>query len=245
VDFDPVKAKAAGRAPEGMDADTAALFPSEFQDSELGPIPKEWGVGTIDEATSLIIDHRGKTPKKLGTDWAVSGIPAISAKNIKAGRMVQKESMNLVDQKLYDRWMKDKLAVGDTLMTSEAPLGELLYLACNTELCLSQRVFALRANQEKCLPAYLYFWLGSTETQSRMSGRATGTTVVGIRQTELRKVEVLLPSRKVQEKANEFLHGCLTKIEANEKESELLASIRDALLPKLISGQLRIPAGGG
>lgn len=241
VDFDPVKAKAAGRAPEGMDADTAAFFPGEFVESELGLIPKGWGVGTIDEATALIIDHRGKTPKKLGNDWALSGIPAISAKNIKAGRMVQKDSMNFVDHELFDRWMKDKLKVGDILLTSEAPLGELLYLARNSELCLSQRVFALRANQEKCQPGYLYLWLGSAEAQDRLNARATGTTVVGIRQSELRKVEVLLPPKDIQEKANLFFHDCLVKINVNEEENESLAAIRDALLPKLISGQLRIP----
>jgi type I restriction enzyme S subunit len=241
VDFDPVKAKAAGLCPEGMDAETAMLFPSELEESELGQVPKGWRISTIDQATELIIDHRGKTPKKLNSEWSLNGIPAVSAKNIKAGRMVQKNSMNFVSEELYDRWMKDKLASGDILMTSEAPLGELFYIARNPQLCLSQRIFALRSKPELCLSAYLYVWLGSSEARSKIDSRATGTTVVGIRQTELRKVEVVLPPIEIQAVANKFFHYCLVKIDVNEEEIECLTSIRDALLPKLISGQLRMP----
>lgn len=241
VDFDPVKAKAAGYQPEGMSADIAALFPAEFEKSELGMIPKGWKVSSIGETTSLIIDHRGKTPKKLGSDWVLYGIPAISAKNIKAGRFVEKSATNFVDQNLYDQWMKDKLVSGDILMTSEAPLGELLYLSNNPQFCLSQRVFALRANSKICLPPYLYFWLGAAETQTRLYSRATGTTVLGIRQSELRKVEVLIPPIQIQQKADEILHACLAKIEATELEIEELSNLRDVLLPKLLTGKLQVP----
>jgi type I restriction enzyme S subunit len=241
VDFDPVHAKQQGREPEGMDADTAALFPDGFKDSELGVVPRGWRVSTIDQVTSLIIDYRGKTPKKLGRDWANSGIPAVSAKNIKRGRLVEKQAMNFVDNDLFDIWMKDKLESGDILMTSEAPLGELLYLADEHNFCLSQRVFALRANSTNCLSSFLYFWLSSKNVQEHLAARATGTTVVGIRQSELRKIEVLLPPLPIQEKANDILRTCLLRIEKNEAEKESLTTLRDTLLPRLISGQFRLP----
>jgi type I restriction enzyme S subunit len=241
VDFDPVHAKAQGRQPEGMDEQTAALFPDRFVESELGMVPLGWEVSTIDETTALIIDYRGKTPKKLGYDWAISGIPAISAKNIKKGKLVQKQAMNYVSNNLFEVWMKDKLKSGDILMTSEAPLGELLYLANEHEFCLSQRVFALRANPTNCFSAFLYYWLSSQKVQERLAARATGTTVIGIRQSELRKIEVLLPPLSIQEKANNILNACLLKIEYNEFEQQTLADLRDTLLPRLISGQLRLP----
>ncbi len=241
VDFDPVHAKQQGQEPEGMDADTAALFPDGFKDSELGVVPRGWRVSTIDQVTSLIIDYRGKTPKKLGRDWANSGIQAVSAKNIKRGRLVEKQAMNFVDNDLFDIWMKDKLESGDILMTSEAPLGELLYLADEHNFCLSQRVFALRANSTNCLSSFLYFWLSSKNVQEHLAARATGTTVVGIRQSELRKIEVLLPPLPIQEKANDILRTCLLRIEKNEAEKESLTTLRDTLLPRLISGQFRLP----
>lgn len=240
VDFDPVTAKTSGRKPYGLNEETASLFPDRFIESELGLIPESWCVGTIDEATCLIIDHRGKTPKKLGGDWSETGIPAISAKNIKTGRIVNRGSMNFVDEVMYHRWMKEKLEVGDILMTSEAPLGELLYLANVIELCLSQRVFALRADPEKCFSSYLYFWLASESTQESLQSRATGTTVQGIRQSELRRVEVLLPPLSVQEKVTPLLQAALTKVDANQRENWLLSTLRDALLPKLLSGEIRV-----
>jgi type I restriction enzyme S subunit len=224
-----------------MDEQTAALFPDRFVESELGMVPLGWEVSTIDETTALIIDYRGKTPKKLGYDWAISGIPAISAKNIKKGKLVQKQAMNYVSNNLFEVWMKDKLKSGDILMTSEAPLGELLYLANEHEFCLSQRVFALRANPTNCFSAFLYYWLSSQKVQERLAARATGTTVIGIRQSELRKIEVLLPPLSIQEKANNILNACLLKIEYNEFEQQTLADLRDTLLPRLISGQLRLP----
>jgi type I restriction enzyme S subunit len=95
VDFDPVRAKAEGRTPAGLDEPTAALFPAQFQASKLGEIPLGWEVESIDEAVSLIIDYRGKTPKKLGGDWSIEGIPAVSAKNIKNGRLVRADAHNL------------------------------------------------------------------------------------------------------------------------------------------------------
>jgi type I restriction enzyme S subunit len=70
VDFDAVRAKLDGRKPAGLDQATAALFPDAFQDSSLGLIPQGWMVGTIEDATSLIIDYRGRTPKKMGSDWS-------------------------------------------------------------------------------------------------------------------------------------------------------------------------------
>ncbi len=241
VDFDPVRAKLDGRQPAGMDAATAALFPSEFQESELGPIPKGWKIGTIGDATSLIIDHRGKTPKKMGSDWSEIGIPAISAKNVKKGRLIRPEMFNYVSEELYERWMKDKLAVGDILITSEAPLGEVYYLALQARYCLSQRLFALRTNALLCESIFLYYWLESASCQADIINRGTGTTVEGIRQSELRKVPVLLPPIHIQKAAAKCLSAWTKKVHQNEEQSRTLANLRDTLLPKLLSGELSVP----
>jgi type I restriction enzyme, S subunit len=240
VDFDPVRAKLDGRKPEGLDKATAALFPAAFQDSPLGPIPKGWTTGTIDEASSLIIDHRGRTPKKMGSDWSAKGVPAVSAKNVKAGRLVRPDMFNFISEELYGRWMKDRLAIGDILMTSEAPLGELYYLALDAHFCISQRIFAIRANPAHCEPTFLYYWLESPACQAEIINRGTGTTVEGIRQSELRKVTVLLPPMPVQKTAAQFLASWTEQIHRNESQSRTLATLRDTVLPKLLSGELRV-----
>jgi type I restriction enzyme S subunit len=240
IDFDPVRAKLDGRAPAALDEATAALFPAAFQDSALGPIPLGWEVGTIEDATSLIIDYRGRTPKKMGSDWSESGIPAVSAKNVKAGRLVRPEMFNFVSEALYERWMKDKLAIGDILMTSEAPLGELYYLALDARFCLSQRIFALRASPSRCESMFLYYWLESPSCQTEIVNRGTGTTVEGIRQSELRNVAVLLPPISIQTAAARSLARWTEQIHRNEEQSRTLAALRDTLLPKLLSGALNV-----
>ncbi|MCM3360366.1 restriction endonuclease subunit S [Niallia sp. MER TA 168] len=210
-------------------------------ESVLGMIPEGWSIKTIDEITSLIIDHRGKTPKKLGGEWEESGFPAISAKNIKNNRIVKKDDIKFINHDLYSKWMKDPLNEGDILMTSEAPLGEYLYLGELENFCLSQRLFGIRANPNIISPSVLYLSLNSTRIIENIKNRATGSTVTGIRQAELRKVPIIIPPLDLQNKITELLDGCLKKVYLNEKENDKLQEIRDTLLPKLMSGEIQLP----
>jgi type I restriction enzyme, S subunit len=140
------------------------LSGGELVPSELGDIPAVWRVGKLGDVLSLIIDYRGKTPKKLGSDWSLNGIPALSAKNIKDRQIVRDDAINFVDEDLYQKWMKDELQKEDVLLTSEAPLGEVFYLANNKKYVLSQRLYSLRT-KEGFGSTYLYFWLKSTQGQ--------------------------------------------------------------------------------
>lgn len=209
-------------------------------DSELGEIPEGWRISSLEELLEVIIDHRGKTPKKLGGDWSEKGIKAISAKNIKNLELVNLENMNMVDIEMYNKWMKDKLIDGDILMTSEAPLGELYYLAEKKEYVLSQRIYGLRADRTKMLPAVLFYSLQSPVVMSEILNRATGTTVTGIRQTELRKVNLIIPPCELQEKIENILHKNLLKKFKLFEEIQSLTEIRDTLLPKLMSGEVEV-----
>ncbi len=265
IDFDPVRAKIAakqnGEDPElaamcaisGKSQEelqqmpeedltelraTVALFPDELVESELGEVPKGWEILDIDKTTSLIIDHRGKTPKKLGSDWSDTGITVLSAKHIKDGYIVNREQLRFVDTELYNKWMKEELEEGDILLTSEGPMGEMYYLASDEKYCLSQRLYALRANTDLISSAFLYFWLLSPYAKSDMNGRATGTTVVGIRQSELRKVKVLTPPKNICDLFNEKVKANLKQIALNHNKSVNLAHIRDILLPTLLSGEI-------
>ena len=221
--------------------EAARQFPASFQlTEELGWIPEGWEVLELENTTSAIIDHRGKTPKKLGSDWVESGYPAVSAKNIKDGKIVRKDTIRFIDPGLYERWMSEKLQKGDLLMTSEAPLGEKLYLAKQFKWVLSQRLFALRANG-KISGVYLYHWLNTATAIADIDGRASGTTVQGIRQRELRKVKVLVPLKDCITVFSEASDSLMAKRATNEENTEELTKLRDTLLPKLISGEMRVP----
>lgn len=164
-----------------------------------------------------VIDHRGLTPKKLGGDWAKSGYRALSAKNIKDGKLVQTESMKLVDEELYRRWMPQEIEEGDVFITSEAPFGEVLFWNSSEKLVLSQRVFGLKPNHNICDARYLYYWMKGPLFQGELRGRATGTTVIGLRQPELLKCGVALPSMDTQKRISAVLGAIDDKIESNAK----------------------------
>ena len=215
--------------------------PDDFVDSELGPIPRGWDWVKLEDATDLIIDHRGKTPKKMGGDWSQTGYPAVSAKHVKMGHWVRRDTIRFVDRDMYRRWMKDPLRKGDILLTSEAPLGEVLLLPDDRPYCLSQRLYAVRPGGCIVSPEFLFLWLKNGTAQADMRGRATGTTVRGIRQSELRKVRTLVPSEDTQLAASLRLGPMFGKIHANTEQNQTLADLRDTLLPKLISGEIRVP----
>lgn len=149
------------------------------------------------EFTSFVIDYRGKTPLKLGLKWSSSGYRALSAKNIKTGRIVNEDSIYHGDETLYKAWMKDEIRRGDILITSEAPFGEVFYWDSDEKIILSQRLFCLRP--QNILPQFLYYAMTSRPFQSELLSRATGTTVTGLRQPELLKCMVPVKSSEEQQ----------------------------------------------
>lgn len=219
-------------------AQTAALFPAAMQDSELGEIPEGWEIGTLESHTSMIIDHRGKTPKKLGSDWVKDGYPAISAKNIKSKKIVRSDTIRFIDEVTYKKWMKEPLIKGDIIMTSEAPMGELYFFDGSQNFCLSQRLYGLRANSEVCSSEFLFNWLQTTKAQADMEGRASGTTALGIKQAELRKVKILTPPRELLETYSLVASNLVDMAANNNAQNTVLADMRDTLLPKLLAGEI-------
>jgi len=216
------------------------LFPSEFVNSRIGWVPKGWQVSNIDETCSHIIDHRGKTPKKLGGDWAEEGFSAISAKNVKGNQIVRPETIRYVDEALYRKWMKVPLQPKDIIMTSEAPMGEMFFLADKADYLLSQRLYGMRADEEKTTGEYLNYWLQTVIARADLEGRATGTTVTGIRQVELKKVTVLLPDLAISNKFSELAGQYLLQKELNNNQRTSLEETRDYLLPNLITGKVQL-----
>ena len=212
----------------------------EMVESELGLIPQGWEVKQLGAIVSEIIDYRGKTPKKLGGDWAESGIMALSAMNVKQGKLVNLEKAKFVSEQLYEKWMKSEITKNDILMTSEAPLGEVYYLTEKKKICLSQRLYCIRANPNIIKPSFLFYAISSPSIQSQLHANATGTTVLGIRQTALRKISVIIPPVQLQSKAESVLETLITSKETLEKKNTNLRRTRDLLLPKLISGEIDV-----
>lgn len=186
----------------------------------------------------VVIDRRGITPKKLGGEWIDTGIPAISAMNVKKGKIVKPESIRYVDEALYKRWMSEDLISDDVILTSEAPLGE-TYLVKNEKFCLSQRLFGLRPYQQKISGEFLFHFLNSPVGQKRLYARATGTTAKGIRQSELLKVEIDYPEEvATQKKITEIISAVDHKIDLYKELKTKFVFLKKGLVSDLLSGKV-------
>lgn len=140
---------------------------------------------TIGSLIEALIDYRGKTPPKTAT-----GVPLITAKVIKGGRILE-SPREYIAEEIYDTWMHRGLpASGDILITTEAPLGEVARVGRNSRIALAQRVILLRPDPTLISPSFMFHYLRSSQAQAALGRRASGTTVSGIRQPELRAVEI-------------------------------------------------------
>ena len=202
---------------------------SDVKESSLGMIPKSWDVVTLEECIDLIIDYRGKTPKKLGGDWSNNGIKAISAKNIKNGRIVREDTIRYLDENLYSKWMKEEIKFEDIIMTSEAPLGECLLWNSDEKVVLSQRLYGIRLNKKIIYPKYMYSYMNSHVFKYELDSRASGTTVLGIRQSELLKTRVILPPLREQKVIGNTIDSINNKIEINNKINKNLEEMAQAI----------------
>lgn len=184
----------------------------------------ENGVKTLHLGNCLeaLIDYRGKTPRKTSF-----GIPLVTAKVVRSGFI---ESPNeFISEGDYRSWMsRGYPEVGDVVLTTEAPLGEVgqvKYLP----IALAQRVVALRGRSGVLDNKYLLYLMQSREMREKLVARSSGTTVVGIRQSELRKIDVTLPPISRQRIVAHILGTLDDKIELNRKQNETLEAMARAM----------------
>ena len=176
---------------------------------------------TLEEIVDKVIDYRGKTPKKLGGDWSHSGHRALSAKNIKTREIVNLESIRYVNEDIYSKWMKEEVERGDILLTSEAPFGQVYFWDSDDKIVLSQRLFGIRL--KPCVNAgYVFQYMTTDRFQNELASRATGTTVMGLRQSELLKCRIALPEIDVQDKIAKTINAFDDKIKINNKIINIL-----------------------
>jgi type I restriction enzyme S subunit len=183
----------------------------------------EWPRHPIGDLVVDILDRRGVTPLKLGSDFTSAGHRVVSAKLIKAGRIdLAADEPRFVDEATYARWMRTPLQADDVILTSEAPLGQLAYLTSDVDWVLGQRLFCLRTDKRRLNGRFLYYALQTDPARGDLQSRATGTTAQGIRQSELRRVRVPVPPLKEQLQIARILGALDDKIELNHRLAEQL-----------------------
>ncbi len=233
VDFDPVRAKQQGRKPEGMDEVTAALFPDDFEESELGLVPRGWRVGTVADLGEVIC---GKTPPTSNPENYGDSIPFITIPDMH-GLLVVITTNRSLSRLGADSQMKKYLPPGSICVSCIATPG--LVVRVTTASQTNQQINSVVPFSAwgKSFPLFLLRRIGDA-VRARGSG---GSVFHNLSKSGFEELKVLLTNEVIAQKFDEFVEPLVVRIEENQRQAQTLATLRDTLLPRLISGQLRLP----
>ena len=233
MDFDPVRAKLDGRKPVGLDPANAGLFPATFQESTQGPIPKGWSVESVGDFVMCV---GGGTPSTTEAKFWEGG--AHHWTTPKDFSSLQAPVLIDTDRKITDAGIANissgLLPVGTLLLSSRAPVGYLAITAI--PVAINQGFIAMKCN-DRASSFFMLNWC--QEKMAQIEARATGTTFAEISKSNFRPIPVVLPPINLMAAFTNTVAPFYGQITANVRQSKALATLRDTLLPKLLSGEIR------
>lgn len=233
VDFDPVHAKARGEPPQGMDDATAALFPDSFEESELGMIPKGWRVGTVSELGNVIC---GKTPPTSDPENYGDAVPFITIPDMH-GLLAITSTSRALSIKGANSQTKKYLPAGSICVSCIATPGLVVQV---TEPSQTNQQINSVVPFDKWGNSFPLFLLRRIGDKVR-SGGSGGSVFHNLSKSGFERIQELLPDQLIANCFNQVVDPLVSKIIENQRQAQTLAQLRDTLLPKLISGQLRLP----
>ena len=230
VDFDPVHAKMQGLTPVGMIEATAALFPDSFEESELGAVPKGWSTISFRDSINVI---GGGTPKTSTPEYWGGDIPWFSVVDapsasdvfvVDTDKQITEAGLNGSSTKL--------LPAGTTIISARGTVGRLALTGC--PMAMNQSCYGLRG---KAGDQY-FTYFSTTRLVEQLKQRAHGSVFDTITQETFAGVYLCYPATATIQAFEQLVEPLLMRIRENLIQAKSLASLRDALLPRLISGQL-------
>ncbi len=233
VDFDPVRAKAEGRDP-GLPRQIADLFPDDFESSELGEIPAGWRAAPIGAVTTCV---GGSTPSTKEASFWGGNIAFATPKDLASlSSPVLLRTERRITESGASQISSRVLPPGTVLLSSRAPIG---YLAISEiPVAVNQGFIAMICNKDVA-SHYVLQWARSN--LDIIVSQANGTTFLEISKTAFRPIPVVVPPKPVLHAFVSFVDPIHRRIVSNLNESHKLATLRDTLLPRLISGDIQVP----
>ena len=233
VDFDPVRAKAQGRE-TGLPYEIASLFPDGFQDSELGEIPAGWGVGTLSKIINII---GGGTPKTKKLDYWGGDIPWFSVVDApcESDVFVIDTEKHITHLGLENSSAKI-LRKGTTIISARGTVGKCALVG--RPMAMNQSCYGLQGKKGQ-EDYFVYFTIKRQVSDLQRSGH--GSVFNTITRDTFNTIRIAIPPNALISFYEEKVQSLMAAILKNSYENGILASLRDTLLPKLISGELRVP----
>lgn len=242
VDFDPVRAKAEGR-PTGLPDDIAALFPDSFEESELGEIPKGWEGSTIGENAEKL--SKGTTPRKNDVLNAqdTPSIPFLKVRNISDEGEIDLSKLDRIPRSIHQGFLKRSiLKTNDVLFSIAGTIGRVSIL--HEELNDSnanQAIAFVRPKKNELPSTFIRLILISDRIQYEASSRVVQGVQANVSLTVLSELKFAKPPQSIIDIWLRYFGDSFSRQELLLRESRSLSALRDTLLPKLISGELRVP----
>jgi type I restriction enzyme, S subunit len=226
VDFDPVRAKMDGRAPVGMDAETAALFPDSFEHSALGKIPKGWEVRGLDKTADYL---NGLALQK----YPPAGGPTLPVIKIAQLRKGDTSGADRCNMHLPQNYVVND---GDVLFSWSGSLEVELW--CGGRGALNQHLFKVTSLE---FPKWFYYlWTLHHLDEFRLIAAGKATTMGHIQRGHLDAAKTIIPPSPLLEAMTSIMTPLIEQIISARIQSRTLATLRNGLLPKLLSGELRV-----
>jgi type I restriction enzyme S subunit len=238
VDFDPVHAKAEDREPEAMDAATAALFPSEFEASELGLIPKGWFVATLGEASNVIDCLHAKKPELLNI-----GRPYLQLNCIRGDGLLETTVAASISDADYEKWTsRIEATAGDCVITNVGRVGAVAQIPANYLAAIGRNMTAVRCKPIFPYPTFLIELLTSDFMRREIEQKTdAGTILAALNVKSIPTLRFIHGADALLKKFEDLCNPLRAAMQENLRRTSSLATIRDTLLPRLISGKLRLP----
>jgi type I restriction enzyme S subunit len=243
VNFDPVRAKAEGRVPEGIDAETAALFPDCFEKLELGMMPKGWKAFRVSDVVEII---KGKSYSSKDL-VEIASTALVTLKSFARGGGFRLDGFKpYIGSYNQSQVIKSgDLIVAYTDVTQAAELIGKPAIVVNIQefdtLVASLDVGIIKPRVKSVSRQFLYGLFKTSLFQSHTLAHTSGTTVLHLSKDAVGSFEFVCPERKIMEAFTTIAELIARQNQNNIDEIRTLTTLRDKLLPKLISGQLRLP----
>jgi len=239
VDFDPVRAKAEGR-PTGLPAEISDLFPDSFEDSELGEIPSGWAVTTVGEVTDLVT--KGTTPTSIGGAFSSEGIPFYKVESISDEGHIIPGKCAFIDDKSDALLARSRIEEGDILFSIAGTIGRVAQMTrfdipANT----NQALAIARPSNRRISSTLLFYFLRERGRIDLALSRTVQSVQANFSLSELKSIPLALPQQSSRIALEDIFDSLRKKISSNQRNSFSISALRDTLLPKLISGEIRIP----
>ena len=234
VDFDPVRAKLDGRKPIGLDEPTAAHFPQHLEDSPLGHIPKGWEVKTVGDIGDVIC---GKTPPTSVADYYGEDMPFITIPDMH-GNVFGAATVRKLSQAGANSQANKTLPPGSLCVSCIATPG--LVVITSEDSQTNQQINSVVPHQKE--ETYFWYWVMVSLRAEIASSGSGGSVLVNLSKGRFETLQVIKPPHALIRIYHTTVRPLFETILANTHQSRTLATLRDTLLPKLLSGELSTTA---